>query len=659
MKIEEKSVNELRVLSNEMITNAKSGHPGIALSSAPIVYSLYANVMAFDPQKPNYFNRDRFVLSAGHGSSILYATLHAMGFDIGTDDLKNFRQLGSITPGHPEVYKTSGIDASTGPLGQGVANAVGMAIAEKYLASTFNKKDCKILDNKIFCMTGDGCLMEGISYEALSIAGNLCLDNFVLIYDCNNITIEGSTDITFTEDITRRFEALNFSVLTVRNGNNVAEITKVLQKAKKQTKPTIVVVKTTIGYGTDLAGNPKIHGTPLTLEQLEKLKIALFVSKPSFDFSNEVKKNFEQKIIDAKLKLYQKDKLQEYKEKFPHDYKLLKSMIEEKCFGKIVDKLAKLNIVSNAPTRDLNHTILQLVNGLLPNLIGGSADVATSTKMFVEHTDAMSPKNYATKFLHYGVREHAMAGISNGLALYGGLVPYQSCFLTFSDYLKPAIRMSALMNLRVFSVFSHDSITAGQDGPTHQPIEQLPNLRMIPNTIVSRPYNASEILATYAWFFENHKPCCMLVSKDKDNNVVDSDFERAIKGGYVLKDCRKASITLVSTGGDISRIINASEILKQKNIVCRIVSMPCISIFENQTNAYKKSVLKDLPTVYVETTADNVWYKFAHQNDLVLNLNTFGASGSPDQVLKFLKFDAESLAVEIEKWYISSQKQSD
>ena len=656
MTIQEKAVNELRVLSAEMITNAGSGHPGIALGAAPILYSLYANVMDTNPNDANSFNRDRFVLSAGHGSSLLYSVLFAMGYDIGINDLKSFRKIDSKTPGHPEVNVTKGVDASTGPLGQGISNAVGMAIAQKHLATKFNKPDCKIFDSKVYCLCGDGCLMEGISYEALSLAGNLKLDNFVLVYDCNKITIEGKTDITFDEDIKKRFEAINFVVLDVKDGNNIEGLTKKLLQAKKQKKPTLVVVHTQIGYGTELAGNQKIHGTPLSKEQLEKLKFSLGVIKPDFDLSVDVKEHFKQKQKEVLQRFESKNNLENYQNKYPQDYKIFKSLFDEKTYQKAITKLQKAKIEQNGSLRDINHQILQIFDGILPNLFGGSADVATSTKAYVESAQDFNSKNYAGKLMRYGVREHSMAGISNGIALFGGLIPYQSCFFSFFDYLKPALRMSALMNLRELFVFSHDSITAGQDGPTHQPIEQLASLRLVPNTLVFRPYNASELLAGYITLLQNKKPTCILVNKD-DCEYIDSDIEDALKGGYVLKESKKAKFTIVSTGGDLTRVLKAVELLEQEKIFARVVSVPCISIFEEQTKSYQNSVFKKLPKVFVEASNDTVWYKFKSENDLLLNLSTFGASGSPMQVLKKFGFDEVSLAKSIKNWQKNAKKQ--
>jgi transketolase len=651
MDIDEKCVNELRVLSNELITNAKSGHPGIALGSAPIIYSLYANVLAVDGKDDKNISKDHFVLSAGHGSALLYSILYAMGYDISVDDLKNFRKLGSKTPGHPEFGVTPGVDCSTGPLGQGVANAVGLAMVKKYFGAKFNKPDQKLIDSQVFCMVGDGCLMEGISYEALSLAGNLKLDNFVLIYDRNKITIEGKTDITFTDDIKKRFESINFKVFEVKDGNNTKAITNALLKAKKCKKPSIVVVNTTIGYGSELAGNQKIHGSPLSAEALNCLKIKLDVNKPIFDLSNDVKAHFTQKIEDAKNRLKSQDYIEEYKGKYPVEYNRLLEYFDNQVLQNRISKIKEIEVkdVKMATTRDINHIILNQVAQIIPNLFGGSADVATSTKAYVEHETAFSAKHFDSNFVHFGIREHAMAGICNGIALFGGIIPYLSCFLSFFDYLKPSLRMSALMGLRMLYTFSHDSLTAGQDGPTHQPIEQLPSLRLIPNTIVSRPYNASEVIATYVWLLKNQKPVCMLVSKDAMDYVA-SSVDGALKGGYVLSENKQAQITIISTGSDVDRCLKAKQILAKSGILSRVVSMPCVAIFNEQSGTYRNKVLGNLPKVFVEASAENCWYKMANATDLIINFCDFGKSGSAGDVLKYAKLDEKSIALKIKNW---------
>lgn len=649
MSIENKCVNELRVLSAEMITNAKSGHPGIALGAAPILYSLYANVMAVDCDEPNNFNRDRFVLSAGHGSALLYATLFGMGYNLTSADLKGFRQYGSKTPGHPEVGVTDGIDCSTGPLGQGIANAVGMAMAQKHMAAKFNKRDCKVFDSKIFCLCGDGCLMEGVSQEAISLAGNLVLDNFVLIYDCNNITIEGGTEITFTENIKQKFEALGFDVLLVKDGNNVEQITKVLQKSKQSKRPCLVIVKTQIGYGSELAGSEKSHGKPLSLEQLNSLKNNLGVTKPDFDFSKDVKDFLKQKSLYAKLRLKQQSNTDIYKKFYQKEWKELKTLIDGKDFVKEVEKIKKIKPSNALATRDINGDVLTQVSAVLQNVFGGSADVATSTMAFDKNAQNFSAKNYAGSLIRYGVREHAMAAISNGIALFGFELPYQSCFMSFFDYLKPAFRMSALMNLCTLLTLSHDSILSGEDGPTHQPIEQLPSLRMVPNTVVCRPYNFTEILASYVWWLQYKKPTVICVSKDKPV-IKDSNLEKALCGGYVLQNDRKAQFTIVATGCDVTLALNVLEVLKQQNVYARLVSMPCISIFEKQRLSYKKSVLKDLPIAFLESSSEYQWYKMAKPTDLVLGLQNFGVSAKPQDVQKHMHFNADSLAKQIVNW---------
>lgn len=654
MNLDNKYVEELRVLSAEMITNANSGHTGIALGSAPILYSLYANIMAINPNEPMHFNRDRFVLSAGHGSSILYATLYAMGYNLTVDDLNCFRKLGSKTPGHPEFGVTDGVDCSTGPLGQGVANAVGMAISAKHLMAKFNKPNCTVINNKIYCLCGDGCLMEGVSYEALSLAGNLCLDNFVLIYDCNNITIEGSTSITFSEDIKLRFKSMGFNVFQVKDGNNVDSITKALQKSQKSKKPTVIICHTTIGHGSEFAGKEKIHGMPLKQESLQKLKLSLSVIKPDMDLSVEAKQHFGQKSMLAKQRLEDRNNLQVYKKLYPKEYKQLVALISPKDYSKEVEKVKKLK-TKTLEMRDINQEVLSSISEILTNMFGGSADVGPSTKSIVKDATAFSCQNYGGDLIHYGVREHAMCAISNGIALYGLEIPYQSCYLSFYDYLKPALRMGAIMNLRQLLVCTHDSILTGQDGPTHQPIEQLPSLRATPNLIVSRPYNATETIASYVWFLQYQNPTVILTSKDTPT-IRETELEKALMGGYVVDNHRGAEITLVATGADVSLALNVSEILANKKIPVRVVSMPCVSVFESQKNAYKKQVLKDHPKVFVESSAETYWYKLAEKEDLVLSLNNFGASGSPAQVQKHMQFDAETLANRIIEWFENLKK---
>ena len=648
--MENKCVNELRVLSAEMIHKAKSGHTGIALGCAPIIYSLYANVMAVDCDDDKNFNRDRFVLSAGHGSSFLYAMLHGMGFNITINDLKAFRQLNSITSGHPEFGLTSGVDCSTGPLGQGVANAVGMAIAEKYLASKYNKPDCKLIDNHVFCMVGDGCLQEGIAYESLSLAGNLNLNNFTLIYDCNSITIEGSTQLSFTDDIKKRFQAINFDVFVVKNGNSVKDITNALLKAKKSNRPSIVIVKTSIGYGSELEGSEKIHGIPLTDSQLKNLKIKLQVNKPEFDLTDKVKELLKQKSSEAKNRLQSCNNTEKYKKLYEPEYKEFISCLSGNIKQSVLEKVKKIKLDTAESTRDLNHKIINELDKLIPNLIGGSADVATSTKSYVSLQNPLNKNNYSGKYIHFGVREHAMAGITNGMCLYGGLLPYQSCFLSFVDYLKPALRMAALTKLQQLLVCSHDSIASGEDGPTHQPVEQFATLRAMPNLFVFRPYNATEILAGYYTMLTSKAPTLITVSKDKPE-ILNSDIDLALKGGYTICENKSADVTLVATGSDVGLAIKVSKLLENNKLITRIVSMPCVSIFQKQTYAYRKSVLKDKPKVFIEASADSIWYKLANKEDLVLTINNFGTSAKPSDVYKYMQFDDDSLKKKILKWH--------
>lgn len=654
MNLENKIVDEIRVLSAEMITNAKSGHTGIALGAAPILYSLYANVMAYDCDAPKNFNRDRFVLSAGHGSALLYAVLYGMGFDLNVDDLKQFRQLDSKTPGHPEVEVTPGVDCNTGPLGQGVANAVGMAIAQKHMAAKYNKPNCNLFGGKIYCLCGDGCLMEGVCQESLSLAGSLQLDNFILIYDSNNITIEGKTDITFVENTTKKFDALGFDVVLVKDGNNVGAITKALEKAKNCKRPCVVVVSTQIGYGTELVGSHKIHGKPLAADELERLKLKLNVIKPNFDFSPDVKDALKQKSLNAKQRLKQQSCLEKYKAEYPKQWREIKQWIEGKTFEKEIEKIKKLKPIAATETRDMNGEILSQLSQIVPNLFGGSADVATSSRAYVKTAKDFSKADYCGDLIRFGVREHAMCAICNGIALFGLELPYQSCYLSFADYLKPALRMGALMGLRYLLTCSHDSILSGEDGPTHQPIEQLPSLRLVPNLTVARPYNYTEILASYVWLLQKQRPLVMCVSKDKPL-IVQTELEKALCGGYILQNSRKADMTIVATGSDVGLALKVVEQLKEQNLHARVVSMPCIEIFEQQKSAYKKAVLKDLPIVFLESSAENCWYKMAKCGDLVLGLNSFGTSAKPKDVARHMKFDEFCVAKKIADWHAKTK----
>lgn len=638
MEVNNKCVNELRVLSIEMISKAGSGHPGIALSSAPILFALYSNILNYNYKDDNFFNRDRFVLSAGHGSAILYSILYAFKFNISKNDLKNFRSNKSELSGHPEL-SVSGVDCATGPLGQGVSNAVGMAIAEKILQNKFNVNGTTVLNNKVFCLVGDGCLMEGISYEALSLAGNLNLNNLVLIYDRNKKTIEGSTDLTFTENIKLRFKSIGFNVFNVKNGNSVIEITKKLQLARLSKKPSIVICNTKIGYGSVYEDNEKSHGNPFSESQIEHLIKNLHVHKPDFDLSELVKQYCgdiaEKKRREAEAFIENIKQTEEYK----NYCKFVNTDINT-----LLKKLDTLELPINKGTRELNHELFQKIIKFVPNLIGGSADVCSSTKVFVANSTDFSAENYGGINIHFGVREHAMAGICNGMALYG-LLPYCSCFLSFSDYLKPALRMSALMNLPVLYFFSHDSIFLGEDGPTHQPIEQISTLRSIPKCLVFRPYNSKEIIDAYKHYFKNKQATCILLNKQKQTEV---EFSKCCDNYNVVINKDDFVATIIATGFDVNLAMEVNKILEGKKNAIKVISVPCRDLLLNNLKAFQTKELNKKPVFIIEASNDLAWLQVCKKyGGDFFGISDFGISASGSIVADQLDFTAIKIAEKI------------
>lgn len=649
MKIIDKLKNELRVISCEMINRAKSGHTGVALGAAPVFEALYTEILDYNPQDDKNIFRDRFVNSAGHSSALMYSVLHAMGFKLTKNDLLKFRQLNSKTPGHPEFNVTPGVDCSTGPLGQGIANAVGMALAQKHFASNFNEEGFKLFDNKVYCFCGDGCLMEGVSYEALSLAGTLNLNNLVLIYDRNKITIEGSTDLTFEENIELRFKAVGFDILTVKEGNSVEHIVKALKVAKKSNKPMLVIVETAIGYGSKYAGDCTIHGKPLTDEELAKLKEDLGVLNKPFEFSKEVKEFCANKQQERVVKIEEKQKLlQEYKSAFPKKYALLQNYINLAFNEVVLKNLAKIDVKNDISTRDMNFNILNQIGKIVKNFVGGCADVNTSTKAYFDGEPYMAKNSFGARNIHFGVREHSMAAICNGMALFGGLNTFASTFFTFSDYLKPALRMSGLMNLPVLYIFTHDSFMIGEDGPTHQCIEQLWGIRAIPNITLFRCYNNQEILAAYTYYFKTKKPTVIVLSKHV-GKTSSTSLKDAVHGGYIIsKEQTKLDVQIVATGMEVETALNVQNLLKEQNIGARIVSMPSANEFMKQTDNYKNKVLENgTKTVLIEAGNDFGWEVVLNKIDLYISLNDFGKSGKPQELKKYFGFDETTIVNKI------------
>ena len=644
-------VNNMRVVAAEMITKAKSGHPGIALGSAPAIYALYANTLKYDPKNPDYINRDRFVMSAGHGSSIVYAALNLFGFNVTKNDLMSFRQLNSITPGHPEHSVTPGVDCSTGPLGQGVANAVGMAIAEKHLAARYNKDNFKIIDNHIYALCGEGCLMEGVSYEALCLAGTLGLENLTIVYDRNNISIEGDTLTAYNINVEAYFQALGFKVYVVKDGNNVKQIASALARCKKDIVPTVVIVNTVIGYGSEVAGLAKSHGSPLSDDQIEKLRKTLQVNTKPFEFDTDVKIKVD-KIVRAKTKALEAEYalLKEYEKQYPEDYANLMGQ-NELITPDFIKEFKKLPL-ENKASRDMSHDLLQVVADKYPNFIGGCADLASSTKAFIEKADYISKENFAGRNIHFGIREHAMGAICNGMALCG-VRCFASTFMSFTNYMFPAMRMAGLDNLPILYIFSHDSFMVGEDGPTHQAVEQLVSMRSIPNINVFRPFNADEMKAAFIYYMENNAPTVISTSK---NNIPDikSDVDMALKGGYIISDeSKKCQGIIVASGMEVGTALEAQKILiEEYKIDVRVVSMPNIELFTRQTKNYISRVFPQdcFKKIVIEPASRNGWAKVVGKDALFITKDDFGRSANAKDLVIEFGFDASQVADRVREY---------
>ena len=646
-------VNAIRVLSADAIQKANSGHPGLPLGAAPIAYELWANHMNHNAKDPKWANRDRFILSAGHGSMLLYSLLHLFGYGLTLDDIKQFRQDDSLTPGHPEYGHTVGVEATTGPLGAGMAMAVGMAMAEAHLASIFNKPGYPVVDHYTYALGGDGCMMEGISSETFSLAGTLGLDKLIIFYDSNNISIEGGTDIAFTENVQERMKAFGFQLLEVADGNDMAAISKAIEEAKADTEhPSFITVHTQIGYGCPAKqGKASAHGAPLGEDNIIAMKENLgWPSTEPFYVPDEVYKHYEElgkKGEEAEAKW--QALFAEYAATYPE----MKAKWD--AFHRDVDAQALLDnedfwAYEDKPqaTRSLSGIMINRLKSIMPQLIGGSADLAPSNKTYMDGEGDFKKGNYSGRNLHFGVRELAMGGITNGLALYGGLRPYAGTFFVFSDYMKPMIRLAALMKLPTTYVLTHDSIGVGEDGPTHEPIEQLAMLRAMPNVNVFRPADATETAA--GWYLaatSKQTPTALVLTRQNLPQLSGSSKD-ALKGGYVLADSTKAvpDAIIIASGSEVELGVNAKEALAKEGIDVRVVSMPCMDLFDKQSDAYKESVLPKAVRVRVavEAGADFGWGKYVGLDGQTIAMTGFGASAPAGILFKKFGFTTEHVA---------------
>ncbi|KOA81803.1 MULTISPECIES: transketolase [Bacillus] len=654
--IELKSIATIRTLSIDAIEKANSGHPGMPMGAAPMAYALWTNHLNVSPQNPNWFNRDRFVLSAGHGSMLLYSMLHLSGYNLSIEDLKQFRQWGSKTPGHPEFGHTEGVDATTGPLGQGIAMAVGMALAERHLAETYNKDNFNVVDHYTYSICGDGDLMEGISSEAASLAGHLGLGRLIVLYDSNDISLDGDLDRSFSENVKNRFEAMNWEVLYVKDGNNIEEVTAAIEKAKQSTdKPTLIEVKTTIGFGSpNRAGTSGVHGAPLGSEEAKLTKEAYsWTFEEDFHVPSEVYDHFKTAVKDAgqKKEAAWNELFEQYEKEYPELAAQLKLAIEGKLPENWDQEVPVYEAGSSLASRASSGEVLNGIAKQVPFFIGGSADLAGSNKTTIKDTTDFGRENYAGRNIWFGVREFAMGAALNGMALHGGLRVFGGTFFVFSDYLRPAIRLAALMGLPVTYVFTHDSIAVGEDGPTHEPVEQLASLRAMPNLSVIRPADGNETAA--AWKIavsSTNKPTALVLTRQNLPTIDQSPekaYEGVEKGGYVVVEAADAQpeALLLASGSEVGLAIEAQKALEKEGIRVSVVSLPAWDRFDEQSDEYKESVLPKAvrARVAIEMGASLGWERYTGLDGDVIAIDKFGASAPGETIIEKYGFTVSNV----------------
>ena len=650
MKYDKIALASLRGLSLDMITKANSGHPGMCLSAAPLLYTLFTRHLVADPENPTWINRDRFVLSCGHGSALLYSLLHLAGYHIPMEQLMEFRQLSSLTPGHPEYGHTPGVDATAGPLGQGIAQAIGMAMAETHLAAIYPEGN-KLINHYTYCLTGDGCLEEGISQEAISLAGLWKLNKLIVLYDKNNVTLDGPLANASCENVKARFEASNWNVLEVKDGNDIEEIDKAIILAKNaKEKPTLIICNTVIGFGSPLAGSNESHGKAFTPEQVVATKESLGITFPAFNVPQEAYEAFKETFIQRGSKAFDEyeNSLKDYKNRYPEEYHAFDSCEENDISKYLFNSAPHYEKGFKDATRNTSNAFLNLVADEVGNLFGGAADVASSVKTNVKKFTNYSSENRGGCNINFGIREFAMAAIQNGILLHGGLRTYVGSFFVFADYMKPAIRMSAMEKLPAVYLFSHDTIAVGEDGPTHEPIEQLTMLRSIPGVTVFRPSDAIEVAAGYKIAFSSiDRPTALILSRQALPNNEGSSFDKALKGGYIVsKEQSKADFTILASGSEVSLAIQVQSMLLTDGIDVRVVSLPSLDIFDSQSDEYKNNVIGNPyeKRIFLEMGRTDMLYKYAKT---VFGIDEFGKSAPAKDVIKYFGFTPENIALKI------------
>lgn len=650
-RIEEKIIDNIRSLSIDMISEANSGHPGIALGAAPIMYTLFANHINIDPEHPEYFNRDRFVLSAGHGSALLYSILYFAGYGIELEDLKNFRKINSITPGHPEYKVTPGVDMTTGPLGEGVSAAVGIAMAERYLNATFNEAKKDLINFYTYVLCGEGDLMEGASYEAMSLAGLHGLNKLIVLFDHNNVTLDNESSKTFNEDINMRFGAINWNVITVEDGESIEEISNAIEKAKlEKERPTLIDIKTTIGKYSLLEGKSKVHGSPLTKEDISQIKEKLDIRDIPFTVSNNCITEFRNKI-NARCNNLNDKLLKEVETLDERHQTMFNYLVSDDKSLKERELEYQIPEDGEEAGRVTGGKILTSIVNSTDFVIGGGADVSGPCKTYIEGAGDFSKENYQGKNILYGVREHGMAAISNGLAL-TGLRPFASTFLSFSDFMKPSIRLACMMKLPIIYVFTHDSISVGEDGPTHQPVEQLVSLRSMPNLDVFRPADANEIIGTYKTISDKKdSPAAIILSRNKQPILPCTKANEVYLGGYIAKDFQsRRNGIIISCGEELSLAIKVANKLQSQGIDIRVVSMPNINRFLSQDKEYIDKVLPvEVKKIVIEASSSYSWNSIVYNPKYLITVDQFGKSGAKEDIYKEYGFDLESIEKKVEE----------
>jgi transketolase len=658
--VEQLAINTIRTLSIDAVNKANSGHPGMPMGAAPMAHVLWTRFMKHNPGNPGWFNRDRFVLSAGHGSMLLYSLLHLCGYDLGMDDLKNFRQWGSRTPGHPEYGHTPGVEATTGPLGQGISMAVGMAMAERHLAAVFNREGYEVINHYTYTICGDGDLMEGVAAEAASLAGHLKLGRLIALYDSNDISLDGELNLSFSENVAKRFEAYGWQVLRVENGNDTEEIAKAIAEAQKATdRPTLIEVKTTIGFGSpNRAGSSEAHGKPLGPDEAKLTKEAYEWPHEPFHVPDEVREYFSKvKASGEKAEAEWNELLAQYRKEFPE----LGHRLEQAIHNQLPDGWDQELPVykpekGKVATRNASGDALNAIAKKVPFFFGGSADLASSNMTLLKGESNFSAKDYSGRNIWFGVREHAMGAALNGMMLHGGVKVYGGTFFVFSDYLRPAIRLSALMKVPVIYVLTHDSIAVGEDGPTHEPIEHLPALRVIPGLTVFRPADANETVAAYRYAVADSKePVAMVLSRQGLpilEGTQENIHEKVARGAYVVSEASgEPQAILIATGSEVSLAVQAQKELEQKGVSVRVVSMPSWELFDKQPQSYKDQVLPPnvKARVAIEMAHPLGWEKYVGENGAVLGIDKFGASAPGEKIIEEYGFTTENVISTVQK----------